>query len=75
MRYATARARGFPIGSGVTEGACKPVVTACFKRSDQRWSERCLSGCWTVRAQRLSERLRSSGGAMEGAYLREIRAA
>ena len=75
MRYATARARGFPIGSGVTEGACKSVVTARFERSGQRWSERGLSGCLTVRALLLSERLRSSGGAMEGAYMREIRAA
>ena len=59
----------------MTEGACKSVVTARLKRSGQRWSERGLSGCLTVRALLLSERLRSSAGAMEGAYTREIRAA
>ena len=69
MRYATARAHGFPIGSGVTEGACKSVVTARVKRSGQRWGERGLSGCLRMRA------LRSSFDAMEGAYTREIRAA
>ena len=53
----------------MTEGACKSVVTARFKRSGQRWGERGLSGCLTMRA------LRSSFDAMEGAYTREIRAA
>ena len=46
-------------------------MTARFKR----WGERGRSGCLTVRALLLSERLRSSFDAMEGAYMREIRAA
>ncbi|HZJ65593.1 MAG TPA: hypothetical protein VFD36_18920 [Kofleriaceae bacterium] len=33
MRYATWLRRGYPIGSGPTEGACKSVVTMRFKRS------------------------------------------
>ncbi len=73
MRYATARVRGFPIGSGVTVGACKSVVPARFKRSGQRWSGRGLSDFRTVRG--LSTRLRSSAGAKEGACMREIRVA
>lgn len=59
LRYATARRSGFPIGSGVTEGACKSVITMRFKRSGQRWYEQGLSPCLQLRALHLNERLRS----------------
>ena len=32
-RYASSLYRGYPIGSGPTEGACQSVVTMRFKRS------------------------------------------
>lgn len=38
MDYAGHRRRGLPIGSGVTEAACKTVFTQRFKRSGMRWS-------------------------------------
>ncbi len=38
MDYAGSRRRGLPIGSGVTEAACKTVFTQRFKRSGMRWS-------------------------------------
>ena len=38
MDYAGYRRRGLPIGSGVTEAACKTVFTQRFKRSGMRWS-------------------------------------
>jgi hypothetical protein len=37
MDYAGARRRGLPIGSGVTEAACKTVVGYRFKQSGMRW--------------------------------------
>ena len=57
MDYEGYRRRGLPIGSGVTEAACKTVFTQRFKRSGMRWSHEsgqvildlrviCLSGIW-----------------------------
>jgi hypothetical protein len=37
MDYEGYRRRGLPIGSGVTEAACKTVFTQRFKRSGMRW--------------------------------------
>lgn len=37
MDYQGYRRRGLPIGSGVTEAACKTVFTQRFKRSGRRW--------------------------------------
>jgi hypothetical protein len=37
MDYPGYRRRGLPIGSGVTEAACKTVFTQRFKRSGMRW--------------------------------------
>jgi hypothetical protein len=58
LRYAASRNRGLPIGSGVTEGACKSVIATRFKRSGQRWFENGLSPCLQLRALHLSARLR-----------------
>lgn len=38
MNYQDYRRRGLPIGSGVTEAACKTVFTRRFKRSGMRWN-------------------------------------
>jgi hypothetical protein len=37
MDYVGYRRRGLPLGSGVTEAACKTVFTQRFKRSGMRW--------------------------------------
>jgi len=57
MRYATLRAAGAPVGSGVTESAAKTVVGHRAKRSGQRWSEPGLAGVLALRAVLLSDRL------------------
>lgn len=57
MRYATARARGYPIGSGVTEGACKSVIACRLKRSGQRWSPRGAAACLRLRTLHLNGQL------------------
>src|SRR5205807_5717557 len=38
MHYATYRRQGLPIGSGVTEAACKTVFAERLKRSGMTWS-------------------------------------
>lgn len=56
MEYATYERRGIPIGSGITEGACKSVVNARAKRSGQRWSQRGLTAVLHLRAIHESNR-------------------
>jgi hypothetical protein len=56
MNYRAYRARGIPIGSGVTEGACKSVVNVRAKRSGQRWSQRGLTAALHLRAMHESDR-------------------
>jgi hypothetical protein len=45
MQYAAYRQQGLPIGSGVTEAACKTVFTQRLKLSGMRWS---LAGAQTI---------------------------
>lgn len=57
MDYAAMKSRGYPIGSGVVESACKQIVSERMKLSGMRWTKeggqqimtlRCilLSGIW-----------------------------
>jgi len=57
MNYAVIKSRGYPIGSGVVESACKQIVSERMKLSGMRWKKeggqhtmtlRCLllSGIW-----------------------------
>jgi hypothetical protein len=57
MRYAKLRRAGFPTGSGVTEGACKSLITMRAKRSGQRWYHDGLTAVLTLRALHQSDRL------------------
>jgi hypothetical protein len=75
MRYAGAARCGFPIGSGVTEGACKSMITVRCKRGGQRWRERGLTACLTLRTQHLNDRLRPCFAHVQAAYTREVRPA
>ena len=50
MRYADAKARGLPIGSGVVEAACKTLVTERLKRSGMRWGPRGGQAILTLRS-------------------------
>ena len=56
MRYATLRALGLPVGSGVTESAAKTVIGQRANRGGQRWLEPGLRGALTFRAMVMSDR-------------------
>lgn len=58
-QYATYRRDNIPIGSGITEGACKSVVTTRAKRSGQRWSQRGLTAALHLRCIHQSDRFDS----------------
>ena len=75
MRCAASLRRGYPIGSGPTEGACKSVVTIRFKRSGQRWLESGLAPCLLLRALHLSERLRPCFAKLQAARFATLAAA
>jgi len=57
--YSRYRRCGIPIGSGVTEGACKSVIAARAKRSGQRWSQRGLTAALHLRSIHQSNRFDS----------------
>ena len=50
MDYAQALKQHFPIGSGVTEAACKTLVKQRMCRSGMRWKEEGASLLLTLRA-------------------------
>lgn len=56
MRYRTMRARGLPIGSGITESCCKTVVNMRAKGAGQRWHCTGLRGALHLRALNASDR-------------------
>jgi hypothetical protein len=57
MRYATLRAKRFPVGSGVTEGACKSLVMIRAKACGQRWHDDGIDALLVLRGLLLSDRL------------------
>jgi hypothetical protein len=50
MRYAALKPLGIPMGSGVTEGACKSLITQRTKRSGQRWRQRGIEAVLGLRS-------------------------
>lgn len=56
MCYARMKRKRLPIGSGVTEGACKSLIAARAKRSGQRWRSAGLGAVLHLRAIHQSDR-------------------
>jgi hypothetical protein len=56
LRYHLFRAMGWPIGSGVVEGACKHVVGLRFKRQSTRWTKAGARAVLHLRLDRLNSR-------------------
>ena len=55
MRYPEYRRRGFPIGSGAVEGACKHVVCERFGRSGMYWKRETAEPVLRLRAALLTQ--------------------
>lgn len=56
MRYREFRDKGYFIGSGVVEAACKTIVAQRLKGSGMHWSERGLTHILSIRTAILSRR-------------------
>jgi len=65
MRYAEYRSLGVPLGSGITEAACKTVYTQRLKLSGMRWKQQ---GAQTI----LDLRVLQLSGVWETAYERVL---
>lgn len=57
FHYASLANDGLHSGSGVTEGACKFLITSRAKRSGQRWTKKGISAVLALRSLLASERL------------------
>jgi hypothetical protein len=75
MQYRTTRKRGLPVGSGLTEGACKSVVGQRTCGSGQRWRPQGIAAALTLRAIHRSERLPGFWKHLSRRYTAEIRGA
>jgi hypothetical protein len=56
LRYHLFRAMGWPVGSGVVEGACKHVIGLRFKRKSTRWTKTGARAVLHLRLDRLNGR-------------------
>jgi hypothetical protein len=74
MDYATARANGLPIGSGVTESTCKLSVCDRMRRTGMRWSEVGGQAILTLRTLRVSDQFDIGWGVLMAANARRLAA-
>ncbi len=75
MRYRSTRRNCLPVGSGLTEGACKSVVGQRTCGSGQRWRPQGIAAALTLRAIHRSERLPGFWRHLSRRYVAQIRAA
>ena len=72
MHYARLRAVGLPVGSGVTEGACKSVIKMRTNGSSQRWRPTGLEAVLTLRSMHMSARLPRFWANFARGYRKEV---
>jgi len=72
MAYAELAFEGLPIGSGVTEAACKTLVTQRMKRSGMRWRHDGGQAILTLRALAQSERFDRGWALLRATYKHEV---
>ncbi len=68
MRYAEWRRKGYPIGSGVVEAACKTLVAQRLKLSGMRWSAVGAQAILTMRGWDQSERFDEAWALVAATY-------
>jgi len=73
MRYAAMRQAGLPIGSGVTEGACKSLVMTRAKRCGQRWEVGGIDAVLVLRGLLMSDRLKPAFRLLRRDYTATVR--
>ena len=72
MRYAALKEQGLPIGSGVTEAACKTLATQRMKRSGMRWGEQGSQAILSFRALVQSNRFERAWTLLAHTYKAEV---
>ena len=72
MHYARLRHVGLPVGSGVTEGACKSVIKMRTSGSGQRWRPQGLEAVLTLRSVYMSDRLPKYWAHLAGGYRKAV---
>lgn len=72
MRYAEMKAQGLPIGTGVTEAACKTLVTQRLKQSGMRWGKEGGQAILNLRGWAQSERFDQAWAMLAATFRAEI---
>jgi hypothetical protein len=72
MRYADLKARGFMIGSGIVEAACKTLVAQRLKQSGMRWSAGGAQAILTPRGWDQSERFDEAWALVAASFHTEV---
>lgn len=72
MRYADLKARGFMIGSGIVEAACKTLVAQRLKQSGMRWSAGGAQAILTPRGWEQSERFDEAWALVAASFQTEV---
>ena len=75
MRYVSLRKASLPVGSGVTEGACRSVIGERAKRASRRWHDSGLTAALTLRSIYASERLPRFFERLQKLYTANVREA
>jgi hypothetical protein len=72
MRYAEMKAEGLPIGTGVTEAACKTLVAQRLKQSGMRWSQDGGQAILNLRGWAQSDRFDHAWAMLAATYHAEV---
>jgi hypothetical protein len=72
MRYAEMTAAGLPIGTGVTEAACKTLVTQRLKQSGMRWGQEGGQAILNLRSWAQSERFDQAWALLSATFRAEV---